>query len=60
MVNQPTALERIEARIQGEISGQVAVGTHILHWFSLRGILNVAVPGEQSQPKARSGQRADF
>jgi hypothetical protein len=48
MANQATAVERIEARIQGEISGQVAVGAHILQIGSgYGGIVSVAVPGEQ-------------
>jgi len=56
MANQPTAVERIEARVQGEVSGQIAVGTHILQIGSVHGgIVNVAVPGEQPRPKARSG-----
>jgi hypothetical protein len=57
MANQPTAVERIDARIQGEVSGQIAVGTHILRIGSVQGgIVNVAVPAEQPRPKARSRQ----
>jgi hypothetical protein len=56
MANQPTAVESIDARIQGEVSGQVAVGTHILQIGSVHGgIVNVAVPGEEPRPKARLG-----
>ena len=55
MANQTTTVERIEARVQGEVSGQIAVGTHILQIGSVHGgIVNVAVPGEHPQPKARS------
>jgi hypothetical protein len=55
MANQTTAVERIEARVQGEVSGQIAVGKHILQIGSVHGgIVNVAVPGEQPRPKARS------
>jgi hypothetical protein len=55
MANQTTAVERIEARVQGEVSGQIAVGTHILQIGSVHGgIVNVAVPGEQPRPKPRS------
>src|SRR6266480_4215495 len=54
MANQTTAVEPIEARVQGEVSGQIAVGTHILQIGSVHGgIVNVAVPGEQPRPKAR-------
>jgi hypothetical protein len=54
MANQDTAVERIEARVQGDVSGQIAVGTHILQIGSVHGgIVNVAVPGKQPQPKAR-------
>jgi hypothetical protein len=52
--NQTIAVERIEARVQGNVSGQIAVGTHILQIGSVHGgIVNVAVPGKQPQPKAR-------
>jgi hypothetical protein len=55
MANQPTAVERIEASVQGDVSGQIAVGTHILQIGSVHGgIVNVAAPGEQPRPKARS------
>jgi hypothetical protein len=54
MANQTTAVERIEARVQGEVNGQIAVGTHILQIGSVHGgIVNVAVPGERPRPKAR-------
>jgi hypothetical protein len=50
MANQTTAVE-----VQGEVSGQIAVGTHILQIGSVQGgVVNVAVPGEQPRPKARS------
>ena len=54
MANQTTAVERIEARVQGEANGQVAVGAHILQIGSVHGgIVNVAVPGERPRAKAR-------
>ena len=55
MANQTTAVEQIEVSVQGEVSGQIAVGTHILQIGSVHGgIVNVAVPGEQPRSKARS------
>jgi TIR domain len=57
MADQTTAVERIEARLfrRREVSGEIAIGTHILQIGSVHGgIVNVAVPGERPQPKARS------
>lgn len=52
--NQTIAVEQIEARVKGDVSGQIAVGTHILQIGSVHGgIVNVAVPGKQPKPKAR-------
>jgi hypothetical protein len=54
MANQTTAVQRIEARVQGELNGEIAVGTHILRIGSVHGgVVNVAVTGEQPRPKAR-------
>src|SRR5205809_2083020 len=54
MANQTTAVERIEARVQGEANGQVAVVAHDLQIGSDHGgIVNVAVPAERPRPKAR-------
>jgi hypothetical protein len=55
MAKQSTPVEWIESRVQGEVSGQIAVGTFILQIGSVHGgIVNVAVAGEQPRPKARS------
>ena len=54
MANQTTAVERIEARVQEKVSGEIAVGTHILQIGSVHGgIVNVAEPGERPRAKAR-------
>jgi hypothetical protein len=54
MANQTTAVERIEARVQGEVSGQIAAGTHVLHIGSVHGGLVDAAPTrQQPRPKAR-------
>jgi hypothetical protein len=39
MANQTTLVERIEARVQREDSGQIAVGTHVLVDQSTEGSL---------------------
>jgi len=44
----------VEAQIQGEISGQVAVGNHILQIGAIHGgVVNVAAPEEQPRPQPR-------
>ncbi len=44
----------IEAEINGSVSGQVAVGSHILQIGSVHGgVVNVAVPGQAPVPRAR-------
>jgi hypothetical protein len=51
MAKQTTAVERIEACVQGKVSGQIAIGKHILQIGSVHGgIVNVAVPEEQPRP----------
>jgi hypothetical protein len=50
MANQTTAVE-----VQGEVSGQIAVGKNILQIGPVYGdIVNVAERGQQARPKARS------
>ncbi|MDB4949397.1 MAG: hypothetical protein JWM27_2046 [Gemmatimonadetes bacterium] len=45
----------IEAEIRGNVSGQVAVGTHILQIGSVHGgVVNVAVPAERVRPRPRA------
>jgi len=54
MANQTTIVERIEAHVQREDSGQIAVGTYVLRIDSVHGgIINVAATRQQPQPKAR-------
>ena len=54
MAQEPNAAGSIEAKIEGEISGQIAVGTHILQIGSVHGgVVNVAMPGQQPVPHAR-------
>ncbi len=51
---QPFPPGNIEAQIQGEISGQVAVGNHILQIGAIHGgIVNVAAPQQQPSPQPR-------
>ncbi|HEX8245637.1 MAG TPA: hypothetical protein VF541_19145, partial [Longimicrobium sp.] len=45
----------IAARIDGEVSGQVAVGTHILQIGSIHGgVVHLATPGEAPRPRPRA------
>ena len=54
MANQTTLVERIEARVQREDSGQIAVGAHVLRIGSVQGgIVDVAATRQQPQPRAR-------
>jgi TIR domain len=54
MANQTTLVERIEARVQREDSGQIAVGTHVLRIGSVHGgIVDAAATRQQPRPKAR-------
>ena len=54
MANQTTLVERIEARVQREDSGQIAVGTHVLRIGSVHGgIVDAAASRQQPRPKAR-------
>jgi nucleoside-triphosphatase THEP1 len=54
MANQTTLVERIEARVQREDSGQIAVGAHVLRIGSVHGgIVDVAATRQQPQPRAR-------
>jgi TIR domain len=54
MANQTTLVERIEARVQREDSGQIAVGAHVLRIGSIHGgIVDAAATRQQSRPKAR-------
>jgi TIR domain len=54
MANQTTLVERIEARVQREDSGQIAVGTHVLRIGSIHGgIVDAAATRQQPRPKAR-------
>src|SRR6266576_5096921 len=54
MANQTTLVERIEARVQREDSGQIAVGTHVLRIGSVHGgIVDAVATSELSRPKAR-------
>src|SRR6266550_5936027 len=54
MLNQTTLVERIEARVQREDSGQIAVGTHVLRIGSVHGgIVDAVATSELSRPKAR-------
>jgi len=46
--------ETIEAHVQGEISGQVAVGKYILQIGSIHGgVVNIAAPEQHPQPRPR-------
>jgi TIR domain len=54
MANQTTLVERIEARVQREDSGEIAVGTHILRLGSVHGgIVDAAATNELPRPNAR-------
>jgi hypothetical protein len=54
MGNQTTLVERIEARVQREDSGQIAVGAHVLRIGSVHGgIVDAAATRQQLQHKAR-------
>jgi hypothetical protein len=51
---QPVPSANVEAHIQGEISGQVAVGNYNLQIGSIHGgVVNVIAPGQQPQPRPR-------
>src|SRR5262249_16484 len=55
MANQTTLVERIEARVQREDGGQIAVGTHVLRLGSVHGgIVDAAATRQQPRPKARA------
>jgi hypothetical protein len=50
-----TAAPSIEACVDGQISGQVAVGTHILQIGSIHGgVVHVAAPAETPHPRPRA------
>src|SRR5881392_1012303 len=54
MANQTTLVERIEARVQREDSGQIAVGTHVLRIGSVHGgIVDAAATRQKPRPTAR-------
>jgi len=54
MANQTTLVERIEARVQREDGGQIAVGTHVLRLGSVHGgIVDASATRQQPRPKAR-------
>jgi hypothetical protein len=54
MANQTTLVERIQARVQREDSGQIAVGAHVLRIGSVHGeIVDVAATRQQPQPQPR-------
>ena len=51
---QATPLTNIEAHIQGDIHGQVAIGTNILQIGSIHGgVVNIAMPGQIAPPRPR-------
>jgi hypothetical protein len=51
---QPFPDENVEAHIQGEISGQVAVGNSNIQIGSIHGgVVNVALPEQQPRPRPR-------
>jgi hypothetical protein len=51
---QPVPPGNVEAQIQGEISGQVAVGNYILQIGAIHGgVVNVATPEQQPRPQPR-------
>jgi hypothetical protein len=53
-MTQPIPPTRIEAHIQGDINGQVAVGSHIIQIGSVHGgIVNVLAPGQRIVPRPR-------
>ncbi len=54
----PAAADHIEALIQGQVSGQVAVGKNILMVGPVYGgVVNVAPPGESAEARLRPRQR---
>ena len=51
---QPFPAENIEAHIQGEISGQVAIGNNIIQIGSIHGgVVNIVQPEQQPRPQPR-------
>jgi LysM repeat protein len=51
---QPLPPESVEAHVQGEISGQVAVGNYNVQIGSVHGgVVNVVAPGQQPCPRPR-------
>ena len=51
---QPIPPQSIDALIQGEISGQVAVGNYNVQIGSVHGgVVNLVAPGQQSRPRPR-------
>src|SRR5438128_1258196 len=54
-VSQAVApVSSIDAHIQGDVSGQVAVGSYIVQVGSVSGgVVNIAAPSEQPVPRAR-------
>jgi TIR domain len=54
MADQTTLVERIEARVQSEDGGQIAVGTHVLRIGSVHGgIVDAVASRQQPRLKAR-------
>jgi len=53
-MGQPALSGDIEAHIQGDVGGQVAVGNYILQIGSVHGgVVNVVAPGQQPRPRPR-------
>jgi hypothetical protein len=53
-MTRPTPPKHVEAHIQGDISGQVAIGNHIIQIGSVHGgLVNVHAPGQQIAPQPR-------
>jgi hypothetical protein len=53
-MNATLSEETAEIRIEGEVTGQIAIGHHIVQVVADRGILNVAPPQEQIIPRRRA------
>jgi hypothetical protein len=55
-VSSQDSAESIQAQIQGDVTGQVAVGNYILQIGSVHGaVVNLAAPGSQPQPREWPG-----
>jgi hypothetical protein len=55
-VSSQDSADSIQAQIQGDVTGQVAVGNYILQIGSVHGgVLNLAAPGSQARPRERTG-----